>query len=265
MPSEPDATNLLGERVLLRIYLRTADRAPYTPTNERIVKAARAKGLLGATVIKGILGFGSHGTSRAKLLAMTEHVPVIVEIVDSAERIQAFLADGLPQVIRGGLVTLERASVMMYRHRDGGEQRAISIASPQKPLVTAAQVKAGVNMTINEDGVLLRVFIGESDRHAGRPLYEAIVQKARELGLAGATVLRGVEGFGANSVVHKAALLEMSTDLPIVIEIVDRREKIELLLPHVQTMVSEGMITMEYVAIVAYRHDPNDAPQSSHS
>jgi PII-like signaling protein len=117
-------------------------------------------------------------------------------------------------------------------------------------------------MTINENGVLLRVFIGESDRHETRPLYEAILTKAREIGLSGATVLRGVEGYGANSVVHKAALLEMSTDLPIVIEIVDLHEKIEKLLPYLEQVVEEGMITMEYVAIVVYRHNPADAPSA---
>ena len=114
-------------------------------------------------------------------------------------------------------------------------------------------------MTINQEGVLLRVFVGESDRFESRPLHEAILQKAREIGLSGATVLRGIEGFGANSVVHKAALLEMSRDLPIVIEIVDTEPKIKQLLPHLEQMVSEGMITMEYVIILMYRHDPADA------
>ena len=115
-------------------------------------------------------------------------------------------------------------------------------------------------MTINETGVLLRVFIGESDRHENKPLYEAILTRARALGLSGASVLRGVEGFGANSVVHKAALLEMSTDLPIIIEIADIKEKIETLLPYLEQVVQEGMITMEYIAIVVYRHNPADAP-----
>jgi uncharacterized protein len=110
-------------------------------------------------------------------------------------------------------------------------------------------------MKINENGVLLRVFIGESDKFANEPLYEAIVKKVRELGLAGATVLRGSERFGANSVVHKAGLLLMSTDLPVVIEIVDAEDKIKLLLPYLETMVKEGMITMEYVVILMYRHD----------
>jgi uncharacterized protein len=115
-------------------------------------------------------------------------------------------------------------------------------------------------MKVNQDGVLLRVFIGESDVFEGKPLYEAIVARARELGLAGATVLRGTEGFGANSVVHKARLLEMSSDLPIVIEIVETEAKVRTLLPHLEAMVTEGMITMEYVTILLYRHDPADAP-----
>lgn len=110
-------------------------------------------------------------------------------------------------------------------------------------------------MKVNENGVLLRVFVGDSDRFEGKPLYEAVVQKVRELGLAGATVLRGVEGFGANSVVHRATMLEYSTDLPIVVEIVDTEEKVKLLLPHLEAMVGEGMITMEYVVVLMYRHD----------
>jgi len=108
-------------------------------------------------------------------------------------------------------------------------------------------------MTINDDGILLRVFIGESDKIDKQPLYQAIVHKTRELGLAGATVLKGTEGFGAHSVVHKAAMLEMSADLPIVIEIVDTSEKINTLLPHLDSMVKEGMITLENVRILAYR------------
>ena len=110
-------------------------------------------------------------------------------------------------------------------------------------------------MQINEHGVLLRVFIGESDKFEGKPLYEAIVQKAQELALAGATVLRGCEGFGAHSVVHTAKLVDRSSGLPVVVEIVDTEEKITLVLPHLEAMVQEGMITMEYVLIILYRHD----------
>ena len=108
-------------------------------------------------------------------------------------------------------------------------------------------------MKIPENGKLLRVFIGEADRWHHQPLYEAIVLKARELGLAGATVLRGPMGFGASSRLHTAKILRLSMDLPIVIEIVDSEEKIRLLLPHLDQMVTEGLVTIENVRVLKYR------------
>src|SRR5437879_2960493 len=115
-------------------------------------------------------------------------------------------------------------------------------------------------MKIPESGKLLRIFIGESDRADHTPLYEAIVLKARELGLAGATVLRGPMGFGANSHLHTAKILRLSMDLPIVIEIVDSEEKINTLLPHLDEMVKEGLVTLEDVQVIKYR-----AKDSKHS
>jgi PII-like signaling protein len=103
------------------------------------------------------------------------------------------------------------------------------------------------------EGHLLRIFLGESDRHEGLPLYEWLVRKAREQGLAGATVLRGLEGFGAHSRLHTAKILRLSTDLPIVIEIVDTIEKIEAFLPVVDAAVVEGLATVEKVDVRFYR------------
>src|SRR6187397_508707 len=100
-------------------------------------------------------------------------------------------------------------------------------------------------MKIPTDGKLLRIFIGESDRWEGRPLYEAIVARARELGLAGATVWKGYMGFGAHSRVHTASVLRLSEDLPIIIEIVDAPERIEAFLPELDRMVQEGLVTLE--------------------
>jgi PII-like signaling protein len=108
-------------------------------------------------------------------------------------------------------------------------------------------------MTLPSEGSLLRIFIGESDRHAGMLLYEWIVRKAREHGLAGATVLRGVEGFGARSRVRTAKILELSTDLPIIVEIVDTAEKIEAFLPVIDGAIKDGMATVERVQIRFYR------------
>ena len=109
-------------------------------------------------------------------------------------------------------------------------------------------------MQIPHDAVLLRVFIGESDRWQHQPLYEAIVLKARELHLAGATVLRGPMGFGKSSRLHTAKILRLSFDLPLVIEIVDSEEKIQALLPALEEMMSGGMVTLERVQVIEYRH-----------
>jgi len=110
-------------------------------------------------------------------------------------------------------------------------------------------------MKISGEAKLVRIFVGESDRWHGRPLYEAIVLKAREMGLAGATVIRGVEGFGANSRIHTAKVLRLSEDLPILVEIVDKEERIQQILPVLDEMIGEGLITMERVEIIKYTHE----------
>jgi hypothetical protein len=107
-------------------------------------------------------------------------------------------------------------------------------------------------MKLEGEAQLLRIFVGESDRWQGKPVYEAIVLKARELGLAGATVLRGPMGFGANSRLHTVKILRLSEDLPMIVEIVDSETKIKTLLPHIDMMVSEGLVTLEKVHVIKY-------------
>lgn len=108
-------------------------------------------------------------------------------------------------------------------------------------------------MTILEDGYLLRIFVGESDRDGHRPLYESIVLRAREEGLAGATVLRGMMGFGKHSTLHTAKILRLSEDLPIVVEIVDSLERIERFLPALDAMIKDGLVTLEQIRIISYK------------
>ena len=110
-------------------------------------------------------------------------------------------------------------------------------------------------MKLPSEAQLLRIFVGESDKVAGRPLYEVIVEEARKRGLAGATVLRGTLGFGANSRIHTAKILRLSEDLPMVIEIVDSPEQIAAFLPDLDAMIGEGMVTLEKVNIIVYRHN----------
>ncbi|MDD3179775.1 MAG: DUF190 domain-containing protein [Opitutaceae bacterium] len=108
-------------------------------------------------------------------------------------------------------------------------------------------------MELPHESILLRIFLGESDRHEHQPLYEAIVLKARELHLAGATVLRGAMGFGKSSRLHTNKILRLSADLPLVIEIVDREEKINAFLPVLDRMMGGGLVTIEKVRVLHYR------------
>ena len=113
-------------------------------------------------------------------------------------------------------------------------------------------------MRLTEDAVLLRIFIGEDDRYEGQALHQAIVLKAREMHLAGATVLRGAVGFGRSSRLHTARILRLSEDLPVVIEIVDAKQKIDAFLPVLDPMMSGGLVTLEKATVLRYGGNERD-------
>jgi len=246
---------LEGEQTLLRIYLRNTDKHGWSAASDVLVERAKKKHLAGATVLRGIFGLDVSGnlleTGRWSLI---EHVPVIVEVIDHPHNIGSFLTD-VNEIVPEGLATLERAHVLVYRQNRVAAEKAamrLEVPGPITPLSTLPSAEEFPAMKMSEDGQLLRVFCGESDTWEGPPLYRAIVLKAKELGLAGATVLRGPMGFGANSRMHTARLLELSTDLPIVIELVDSAEKIQSLLPFLDQAVAEGLITIEAVRVLRY-------------
>jgi PII-like signaling protein len=254
---------LEGEQILLRVYLRSTDRHGWQTAAEAIVERAKKAGLAGATLLRGICGLDHRG----KLLcpsawSLVERVPVLVEIVDEARAIGSFLST-LAEVIPDGVASLERAHVLVYRHATNAEatgQPSLRVPAPIVSLSTLPPAEDFPIMKFSEEGRLLRVFIGESDVWKGEPLFRAIVHRARDLGLAGATVLRGTMGFGAASRVHTSRLLELSTDLPIVIEIVETAEKIESLLPFLDETVTEGMITIESVRVLRYGQSSPGTP-----
>jgi PII-like signaling protein len=249
---------LEGEQTLLRVYLRNTDKYGWSSAGDTLVERAKSKQLAGATVLRGICGLDITGelleTGRWSLV---EHVPVIIEIVDHPHNIGAFLAD-VDEVVPEGLATLERAHVLVYRQNRAGAEKAamrLDVPGPVTPLSTLPLPEEFPAMKLSEEGQLLRIFCGESDTWEGNPLYRAVVLKAKELGLAGATVLRGPMGFGANSRVHTAKLLDLSTDLPVIIELVDSAEKIQSMLPFLDEAVNEGLITIEAVRVLRYRHN----------
>jgi PII-like signaling protein len=248
---------LQGEQTLLRIHLRNTDKSGLVSATDVLVRRARAAGLAGATVFRGILGLDAAGKLlETTFWSLVEHVPVVVEVVDAPAAIGGFLAV-IAEVVPECLVTLERAHVLVYRQNVASAEKArLRLDVPTAPeSVALPSPEEFPVMKLSEEGQLLRIFIGESDTWKGQPLYRAIVLKARELGLAGATVLKGPMGFGANSRVHTANLVDLSTDLPIVIEIVDSAAKVQSLLPFLDEAVTEGLITLEGVRILRYRHN----------
>lgn len=250
---------LSGEKTLLRLYMRSADLYHFAPAYQRVIEHAAKQKLAGTTVLRGIMGFGSRGMVRHSEFKLVGDEPVIVEIVDDGRRIIAFLADMAKQGLHHGMATLERAAVVICRAANETSRETIRLPNAIAPLSTLPDIQGVLHMHTDSTGVLLRIFIGESDTFEHKPLHEAIVAKARELGISGATVLQGSMGFGANSVIHNDRVLAMSSDLPIVIEIVDARDKIKKLLPPLDTMVQGGMMTMEEVRILAYRPAPSAA------
>src|SRR5438477_4744607 len=241
------------EQVLCRFQLSNFIRHGMSPLYEWIVETAHHEGLQGATVLKGFFGLRLQGqVLEEHTWSISQELPVIVEVVDEPARIEALLAKVEP-VFREGVITLERAHVLLYRA--GPSQTAASLTARNIIATVATSAATGVRtMKQPENGVLLRIFIGESDKEPGRdrPLFEAIVRRAREAHLAGATVLRGPMGFGRHSRMHTTKLLELSTDLPIVIEIVDAEEKVEAFLPVVDELVTEGLVTLEAVRVLKY-------------
>jgi uncharacterized protein len=244
---------LEAEQVLCRFHLSNLAHRRDEPLYQWIVETAHHLGLRGATVLKGFMGLRLDGTLVGeKLWSLAHEVPTIVEVVDTAPQIEQLLAQVEP-VFHEGLITLERAHVVIYRAAKepaSPVQQAVAVLG-SKDESAANEVKT---MKLPEEGVLLRIFIGEDDREpgTGRPLYEAVVRRAREAHLAGATVLKGPLGFGKNSRVHAANLLELSNDLPIVIEIVDSEERVNAFLPTVDELVTEGLVTLEAVRVLKY-------------
>ncbi len=242
------------EAAILRVYLNANDRYHRTELYRAVVEAARRFPLAGASVFAVELGYGAHRRIHdAESEYSSFEIPIVVELVDAIEKVKQFGTE-LATMIDEGLAVLQPVSIVRYTHgseRPDGNAGA-PLAIPSFPRTTEPTAEKRDSMKIEGDARRLTVYVGTSDTWGGHNLAVAIVEKCRKLGMAGATVSRGVMGFGKHSIIHKAHFLGLSGDLPEKIEIVDRPEQIDRLLPALDEMMGGGLIVMEDVHVALY-------------
>jgi PII-like signaling protein len=246
------------EASLLRVYCKAVEKWHVVPLYRAIVEAARRRHLAGASVFPVELGYGSHRQlhDMASEYAFFD-IPIVVEIVDAAKRVAGLVAE-LENMVSEALLTVSPARVQLYTHGSEREKVGPPVSQVSPPLHPGrvSREEGTIHMKIEGEGKRVTVYVGSADTWGGRNLAIAIVEQCRKLGLAGATVSRGVMGFGKHSVIHKAHLLALSDDLPEKIEVVDRPEEIERLLPVLDQMIGGGLIVVEDVHVVRYLHEP---------
>jgi PII-like signaling protein len=192
-------------------------------------------GVAGATVTKGVAGFGSHHRIHsARILEISENLPIKIEFVEEPAKLDTILPK-LVDMVRPGLVEMQDTTIVTAS--SGGDDR------PRLP-----------HATLTGKAKLVRIFIGESDRWRGKPLYDAIVESLRTNDIAGVTVYRGISGYGAHRRFHKEKRMSLSSDLPIILSVVDEEAKIRAYLPILEQMVDEGLVVLSDVDVIKYTH-----------
>jgi PII-like signaling protein len=254
-----------SDAILLTLYINASDRGRGRPLHEEIVATARAMGLAGASVFPADLGYGVHRRLRdARSEYASFDLPVMIEIVDVPVRIEALRTE-LGMIIREGLAILSPVRLLPDGQaaeppRDWREGLRPEEAPHEPALVPRPESER--SMTLERDVQRLIVYVGSSDTWHGRNLAIAIVERCRELGLAGATASQGVVGFGKHSRIHRAHLLGLSEDLPERIEIVDQPEKIAAIVHELEAMIDGGLMVVEDVRAVRYLRDPKKTRQT---
>ncbi len=221
----------------ITIYLNEDTHAPHMPLHQAILQFLAAKNVAGATVIRPHSGFGSHHQLHSPdMEARAEHLPVKIEFIDSAERVDRLLPT-LYEMVTDGLIEEQDTTIVKAASSDK--------PAPETPYRKHREQKAAR---------LMRIFLGEADQFDGEPLYDAIVKRLRMMEISGATVDRGILGYGAKGHTHKESFLHLSRDMPIVISVVDSAEKLEAAAAEIEKMMSDGLITMSDVEVVRLIH-----------
>jgi PII-like signaling protein len=226
-----------GKAKKLTVYINEGDTRHGRPMHVALVELARKHGLAGATVSRAILGFGSSGAIHTmQTVELATHMPLKVEIVDSAEAIDHILPD-VYDLVDEGLVEVSEVDVVKF--------------TPGKKAARGQEVS---HMKLEGKAKMLRIHIGAADKWEGEPLADALLKRFHQLDLAGATVYRGQMGYGASGRVHRRKIWR-SADEPLTVVIVDAKEKLEKAMPSIDEMVGSGMVVMSDVDVIFYREE----------
>jgi uncharacterized protein len=226
-----------GPAKKLVVYVNALQHYKGKPVYEAMVEFLHQHGCAGATVTKAVSGYGRSGkVHEAHVFSLTEDVPMRVEVVESEKKISAVLP-WIYEMVEKGLIELQDTEVIKHTtHTQPSEGREVK------------------HEKLEGHAKMLRIYIGEDDRWEDEPLHEAIVKKLRMIDIAGATVYRGLMGYGAQQRVHRSGFLGLSSDLPLMISVIDTEEKIRRVLPMLDEMVDEGLIALSDVEIIKYTH-----------
>lgn len=222
-----------GAAKKVTIYVNEDTQRHAAPLYETILSFLMHKGVSGATATRALAGFGGHGVLHTpKIEVLAEHLPIRIEFVEAAAKVEELLPT-LYDMVSDGMIEVQDTTVLKAAMQD---KRASAPKQSRARQAGAAK--------------LMRIFIGEADRWHGEPLYDAIVKQLRMLDIAGATVYRGILGYGAKGHTHKESFLHVSRDLPIVISVVESEEKLNQAAEAIENMIEDGLIVFSDVEIV---------------
>jgi len=234
-----------GKAVKVSIYLSEGSTHHGVSTYSSILDFLFFRGVSGATVLKGVAGFGAdHRMHSANFVEISDHLPVKIEFIETREKVDELLGK-LEEMAGSGMIEVQETTIA----------KPARVSKPRKAPVPE-------HVRIEGKAKLMRIYIGESDRWHDQPLFEALLRAMRANDLAGATVYRGILGYGAHRRVHKEKPLHLSHDCSIMLSVIDTEEKLQAFLPLVDQMVQEGLVVLSSVDIIKYSHRATETSEN---
>lgn len=235
-----------GKALKVSIYLSEGSTHHGVSTYSSILDFLFFRGCSGATVLKGVAGFGAdHHIHSANLVEISEHLPLKIEFIETREKVGELLGK-LEEMVGSGMIEVQETTIA----------KPAQLSKPKRAPAPSAE-----HIRIEGKAQLMRIYIGESDRWRDQSLHEALVRAMRANDLAGATVYRGILGYGAHRRVHKEKPLHLSHDCSIMISVIDTQKKLEEFLPIVDQMVQEGLVVLSDVDIIKYSHRQTESAE----